>query len=39
MEYLVELFAKVAETIANTGSNACLFWHIDEPKCPESLIK
>ena len=39
MNFIVNLLASVGETIANTGSNACIFWHIDEPECPESLIK
>ena len=28
-----------AEAVANTGSNACILWIVDEPDCPESLIK
>lgn len=37
------LFASLLSFIglgaANTGSQACYFWAIDEPECPESLIK
>lgn len=24
---------------AKTGSQGCLYWMIDEPECPESLVK
>ena len=37
------LFASVLTFLgvgaASTGSQACAFWYIDEPECPESLIK
>ena len=37
------LFASVLSFLglgaATTGSQACLFWAWDEPKCPENLIK
>lgn len=37
------LFASVLTFLgvgaASTGSQACLLWAIDEPECPESLIK
>lgn len=37
------MFAKLLAALglgaANTGSQACLFWMIDEPECPESLVK
>ena len=39
MEFLVNLLANASEAVANTGSNACILWIIDEPECPESLIK
>lgn len=33
------LLALIGLGTAKTGSQACLFWVIDEPECPESLIK
>lgn len=34
-----ELLALVGLGAAKTGSSACVFMAIDEPECPESLIK
>ena len=31
--------AEFLANLAETGSKACLFWMVDEPECPESLIK
>ena len=39
MEFLANLLANTSVAVAETGSNACVIWHIDEPECPESLIK
>ena len=36
---LANLLAILGIGAANTGSQACMFWYIDEPECPESLIK
>ena len=36
---LANLLAMLGLGAANTGSQACWFWAIDEEKCPESLIK
>ena len=33
------LLALLGLGAASTGSKACLFWAVDEPECPESLIK
>lgn len=33
------LLALIGIGTAKTGSQACLFWVIDEPECPESLVK
>lgn len=33
---LLEGFGKMASSF---GTNACVFWYIDEPECPKSLIK
>lgn len=35
----VSLLAKTGEATADMGSNACMFFWVDEPKMPESLIK
>ena len=39
MEFLADILANVGEALANTSSNACILMIIDEPECPESLIK
>jgi len=36
---LANLLALLGLNVANTGSQACLFMVVDEPECPESLIK
>lgn len=33
------LLALLGLGAANTGSQACVLWVIDEPECPESLVK
>lgn len=33
------LLAMLGIGSAKTGSQACVHWFIDEPECPESLIK
>ena len=37
--FLANLLAALGIGAAHTGSSACLVWAIDEPECPESLIK
>lgn len=39
MKFLVSLLAGLGVSAANTGSSACVWWIVDEPKCPKSLIK
>lgn len=39
MKFLVSLLAGLGVSAANTASNACSIWIVDEPKCPKSLIK
>ena len=39
MEFLANLLANTSVAAAETGSSACIFWHLDEAECPESLIK
>lgn len=36
---LANLLALLGLNVANAGSQACFFCVIDEPECPESLIK
>lgn len=36
---LANLLALLGLGTANAGSQACVLWMIDEPECPESLIK
>ncbi len=37
--FFANLLALLGIGVANTGSQACYFWVIDEPECPESLVK
>lgn len=37
--FFANLLAALGIGAAHTGSSACLVWVIDEPECPESLIK
>lgn len=39
MEFLANLLANLGEGLAETSSNACALVMLDEPECPESLIK
>lgn len=34
-----DLLSNVAGSVADTGSKACFFVFLDEPECPEDLIK
>ena len=36
---LANLLAWLGLSVANVGSQACAYVIIDEPECPESLIK
>lgn len=37
--FFANLLAALGIGAANTGSQACVVWVLDEPECPESLIK
>lgn len=39
MEFLANLIANLGESLAETSSKGCFFMMLDEPECPESLIK
>lgn len=39
MGFLANILAAIGISSANTGSQACVCFFIDEPECPESLIK
>ena len=39
MGFLANILAALGIGSANTGSQACFFFLIDEAECPESLIK
>ncbi len=39
MEFLANLLANLGGAIAETSSSACHLVMLDEPECPESLIK
>ena len=39
MEFLANLLADASTAAAEASASACFLWHVDEPECPESLIK
>lgn len=39
MSFLANILSLVGSAVASLGSNACVIMVIDEPECPESLIK
>ena len=39
MSFIAELLAKLGVSAANSGTQACSFWFVDEPKMPKSLIE
>ena len=38
-ELLADILVGVGSGAADTASQACFMWFIDEPECPKSLIK
>lgn len=39
MGFLANILAALGVGSANTGSQACIFFLLDEKECPKSLIK
>ena len=39
MEFLANILSNIGGALAETSSSACIFMMVDEPECPESLIK
>lgn len=39
MEFITNLIANLGESLAETSSSGCFLVMLDEPECPESLIK
>ena len=39
MALISSVIATVASFVASLGSSACVYFFIDEPECPKSLIK
>lgn len=39
MSFIANLLAKIGGETSILGTNACLFWFMDEPKMPKSLIE
>ncbi len=39
MNFLADLLAKLGLGAANTGTQGCVYWFVDEPKMPKSLIE
>lgn len=39
MRFFASILKALGINTANAGSQACIFWYVDEPECPKSLIK
>ena len=39
MSFIANLLAKIGVGAATTGTQACGYWFVDEPKMPKSLIE
>lgn len=39
MRFFASILKALGLNAANAGSQACIYWIIDEPECPKSLIK
>ena len=39
MGLVANILAALGVGSANAGTQACSWWFVDEPECPESLIK
>ena len=39
MNFIAKLLAKLGSGASNTGTQACVFLFLDEPKMPKSLIE
>jgi len=39
MNFIANLLAKMGLDFANAGTQACLYWLMDEPKAPKCLIE
>lgn len=39
MSFIADLLAKLGLGAAATGTQACSFWILDEPKMPKNLIE
>ncbi len=39
MRFFASILKALGISAASTGSQACIFWYVDEPECPKSLIK
>ena len=39
MNFIADLLAKLGGSAATSGTQGCVFWFMDEPKIPKSLIE
>lgn len=39
MKFLASVLTVLGTVAATVGSQACLFWFLDEPEMPKSLVK
>lgn len=39
MSFIADLLAKIGLNAANTGTQGCFYWFLDEPEAPKCLIK
>ncbi len=39
MSLISSALSNIASAVASLGSNACVYFWIDEPECPKNLLK
>ncbi len=39
MNFIITALASIGTFVAEFGSQACIYFWLDEPKCPRTLIK
>ncbi len=39
MRLIASILSSLGTMVANMGSQACMFFLVDEPECPKDLIK
>lgn len=39
MNFVINFLKNLGKISSSVGTNACISWFVDEPKCPKSLLK